>query len=121
MMLTHKLLLLLSFCGLALANTEQVVISPDGQRPYLVVTPDTEGASKRVPGVYVADAVGGWHHIVAGNLLSGRFTQGVLSQLPVSQFDQRYASVAVIDGKIVLFTVNTKVDSPNSSVVLGSV
>ena len=113
-----KLLLTIALItGLANANTDQVVTSQDGQRPYLIVTADDEGASKRAPGVYVADEKGQWHQVLAGKLLSGRFTHGILSQLQLTQFDQRYESIAVIDGKLTLFSVNTKLGVVESHVV----
>ncbi len=101
-------------------NTEQPVYSSDGQRPYLVVAPDAEGGSKRALGIYVADLQGVWYPILTGKLLAGRITNGILAQLELTSIDHRYESLALIDGKLTLFHLNTKEEDASSYLQLGS-
>ena len=105
---------------LASANTEQIIQSVvDGQRPYMLVTADQEGASKREAGIYNADEKGGWHVMIAGNPLTGAATQGLVAQLKLSELDRRYETVAIVDGKIHIFQMLSKRDDPKTFLKLG--
>lgn len=102
----------------ARANTEHFINSPDGQRPYMVVTSD-DGPSARAAGIFVADEQGRWHSSLPGKILTGRLTHGILTQLDIRTFSQRYEGIAILDGKLTIFSVNTRAADKDSFAVLG--
>lgn len=101
------------------ANSESTVTVADGKRPYLLVTKDDQGASRREPGIYVADAVGAWHLAVAGNVLSGRFSAGLHQLFEIHQFTDRYEGLFVLDGVPTIASVGSSPEDKASVLRLG--
>lgn len=111
---------LLAIAPFARANTEHTVSVADGKRPYLLVTEDSDGASKREPGIYIADEAGLWHLAVRGNVLSGRFSAGLHQLFEVHGFTGRYESMFVQDGIPTIASVLSKPDAPATFLRLGT-
>ncbi|MDB5037855.1 MAG: hypothetical protein JWQ35_1383, partial [Bacteriovoracaceae bacterium] len=102
-----------------LANSEHIHQSiHDGRTPYLVVRPDNVGGSQREPGIYFGDQDGNWKLAIKGNVLAGETSQGILGEFSLSKTSGRYESIAVVDGKIILFHQRTRFENPESYIEL---
>ncbi|MBL7663923.1 MAG: hypothetical protein JNM93_02230 [Bacteriovoracaceae bacterium] len=111
------LILTLFSLGTAVANTE-LVVNYQGVNPYLLVFKDDEGASKRAPGIY-ASIDKDWKLIFPGELFRDREFHGIFTQLTdISNQTQNYESLAIINGKIILFNINSNFEDENSFIDL---
>lgn len=105
----------------AFANTEETVTSRvSGGTPYLIVHEDAEGASRRAPGLYVREGErGNWGLAIPGSVLSPKRSGGFSAQLSLTSRTQRSESIAVLNGRLTLFSVNSRADRPETLVVFG--
>jgi hypothetical protein len=107
--------LLLASAG---AQTETLVVSIfDGKTPFLLVHEDEEGSSQRPPGIYGSGDKGQWFPIKLGKILRGRACTGLVAQFEVTKLDHRYASLAIVDGRLTLFELTA--DGTSQVAVLG--
>ncbi len=116
-----------SFCWLLLgamsvqANTEYIHQNTHtGRTPYLIVRPDESGPSTRKPGIYFQDGVGDWIPAVLGKVLAGDTSQGIVAEFSLTKNTGLFESVAVVDGQVVVFNIESRPDKPNSYFVIGA-
>lgn len=94
----------------------------DGQPLYVVAYVSEKGNSSSQPGLYVLQrGKEAPQALLKGAILgAGRSFNGILSQLELSRSTQRNESLAVLDGKLVLFTKHSRANKKSSYIVLGS-
>ncbi len=116
-------LLLLSITGApqrALANTDELVTSiHHGGNPFMVVTKDQEGGSNREPGIY-GRSQESWRQILKGNVLQDDRKGFWLKQLKLSQKDELYHTLLVVDGRLHLVNLFSDPSVPGSELHIGS-
>lgn len=117
-----RILSLFAALASTLASASSEILSQsviDGRHPFLLVFNDKQGGSRREPGIYVQNESGVWSPAVNGNLLRGSTINGILAQLQVSSYTHRYESVAVIEGKIRVFDLQSSASDPQSYLTIG--
>lgn len=102
------------------ARDELVSSIHHGGNPYLLSIEDPQGLSQRPPGVYVRRDGQQWVPIIHGNILSHNIQGGALYQLEISGIDHRYEMLSVLDGKVYLYHINSKLNDPASVITVGS-
>jgi hypothetical protein len=103
----------------AQANDENLIVSSgNGGSPYLVVRTGN-GPSTREPGLYRRDAATGWQLIFAADVLLDPKAGSLLGQLEFGTLTGRYESIAIVDGKVRIFSIQSKSDDPTSFIEIG--
>ena len=103
-----SVLLILGLMDLGFANDEVSIISIyDGKIPYRVVLENQSGGtSNRQPGIYQVSGEGEVVPTIEGEILRNGSFSGVIAQLELTKFDQRYASLFIVNNKLRLIQVN---------------
>lgn len=105
-------------CAAAQAAHHELVSSVyQGGSPYMVVHGDHK-PGELAPGLYGRRGQN-WELIKAGSVLFNPRQGPFVVQLSMTKQDQKVAAIAVVDGSIVMFNVDSDAKSPESFLVLG--
>lgn len=99
-----SLLALGLFLFKAHANREEPVSSPNGGQPYKIVYKDSSTDSTREPGLYTRNGTD-WAALFPGEILIDPKRGPIIQILHIARADDRIPALAVMDGRIRLFTV----------------
>lgn len=103
------------------ATTISVRSVVNAQDPYEIVVPDEKGPSDVLPGIYALipgkkDAILVVPGVVQG---AGKTFNGILGQFPMGVTTKRYEMMAVIDGRITIFSHQTVAAQKDSRLIIG--
>lgn len=100
----------------AFANREEAITSPySGGTPFMLVQKDQAALTKRDVGLYLRNG-SDWKVLFPGTVLMDPTKGPVFSHLP---FDDRLPALAVVDGRVRLFTTQSDPANPKTFITLG--
>lgn len=119
--LFFALIVLSGFWGIpSLAIEEEIVTSNhhSGSAFKAVTGASVDSPDFKKTGFYARTARGNWEKVVTGNI-SLTQTGPLLSELEITRFSRRFESIAVVDGRLVIFNINSRENNPDSIVFVG--
>ncbi len=99
---------------------EEIIHSRFGGNPYLVVYDDEHGQSTRPPGIYTRTESHHWQLLLQGEAFLRPVAGGLSLELDIAELTGRYESVAILNGRVNLFSVRSDARNPASFIDLGS-
>ncbi|MBI1861204.1 MAG: hypothetical protein HYR96_09835 [Deltaproteobacteria bacterium] len=117
----HILIPLLSLGNLLWGNSTHLVRGTGNRNPYLVVYASDAPDTNKAPGIYKVDDKGPGALILKGNVVGASATfSGVLSAFHLGAVTGREEAMAIVDGRIVIFSTQTKAGNRDTYVEIGS-
>jgi hypothetical protein len=115
--------------ALAWGQTENLRQEPyihafSGKRPFTIVYPSNGGDGERTQfteeGIYTPARTNNVELAVPGKILMSSVVRGVIAELGIHQVDSRFPAIAISDGYLTLFTINSRAKKLDSYIRIGS-